>query len=154
MRTPISTSPVRTSNGAGMAHRMAIRSDHFAAMVAMVTSLTDAVLPDETTQPLSVLQIMGMVDPLIPYEGGPSPTGHTFLPAEESAAVWASTAGCTGDPVLDVMASGDRWLEWTECPDARRVLHVAIANAGHAVPPRFEGGLYDFVWGFLSAHSR
>jgi poly(3-hydroxybutyrate) depolymerase len=131
---------------------MAIRSDRFAAIAAMVTSLTDSPLPDASTRPVSVLQIMGIDDNLIPYEGGASSVGHTFLGAEESAAVWASHAGCSGDGALDVRPNGDRWIEWTDCPDGRRVLHIGVAGAGHNLPRDFEGGLNEFAWEFLSQH--
>ena len=68
------------SHGAGMAHKLAIETDHFLAIAAIVTQLTALNLPGDETPAVSVLQVSGDRDPIIPYDGGDSPTGHLFLP--------------------------------------------------------------------------
>ena len=81
------------SNGAGMAHKLAIETDHFLAIAAIVTQLTALNLPGDETPAVSVLQVSGDRDPIIPYDGGDSPTGHLFLPAEISSQIWARHNG-------------------------------------------------------------
>jgi polyhydroxybutyrate depolymerase len=143
---------VGISNGAGISHRAAIQTTHFRAFVAMSTALTVSPVPDSSTHPVSVLQIMGMEDGLCPYDGGETTIGHTFMPAEESVATWATAIGCTGEGTLDVRSNGDRWLSWSDCPDDREVVGIGLANVGHRIPDEFNDGLMTFVWNFLRTH--
>jgi len=143
---------IGTSNGAGLAHRVAIQTRHFRAFVAMSTALTVSPVPDSTTHPVSVLQIMGMLDGLCPYDGGETAIGHTFMPAEDSVATWASAIGCSGEGTLDIEPNGDRRLHWNDCPGDREVMGIGLGTVGHGIPADYEGNLMSFAWSFLRTH--
>ena len=52
------------------------------------------------TQPISVFQINGAADSVIPIEGGPR-FGHLFLDALESAELWSNHFSCTSTPDIE-----------------------------------------------------
>ena len=45
------------------------------------------------------LTISGETDPIIPYEGGKGVVGYRFLPAEQSAFLWAQVNGYQGEQI-------------------------------------------------------
>ncbi|MEC7501021.1 MAG: hypothetical protein VX970_04755, partial [Planctomycetota bacterium] len=100
------------SNGAGMAHQLAIETDHFLAIAAIISHLSALSLPGDQTPAISVLQISGDRDPIIPYNGGDSPTGHLFLPAEVSSRIWARHNGIEGRPEITETADGNQRLSY------------------------------------------
>ena len=77
-----------TSNGAGMAHRLAVESRGFKAIATVVTQLTRGNEPTANSETVGVLQVLGVDDRLIPYQGGSGPMGLDFYPGEESARLW------------------------------------------------------------------
>jgi polyhydroxybutyrate depolymerase len=137
-----------SSNGAGMVHRLGIRTGHFRAIAALSTALTQTEQPKTLSRPVSVLQVHGVNDPVCPYEGGSSPTGHTFHAAEESAALWAQANNCS-EGAETTSASGNIVIEFGNCAEGAQVLHYGIEGAGHGLPPDTEGGLIDLIWNFL-----
>ena len=137
------------SNGAGMAHKLAIETSHFKGIATIVTSLSETNRPHPKTTPVSVLQILGMKDKLIPYAGGPSRVGHNFLSAEESAQVWASTNGCSLPPRKSTTRFGNEKIEYSGCKNQARVIHYGDPRAGHRIPKAFEGGLMKVCLDFF-----
>ncbi|MEE2781702.1 MAG: hypothetical protein VX431_05840, partial [Planctomycetota bacterium] len=104
------------SNGAGMAHRLAIETDHFLAIAAIVSHMTVEILPKEETNATSVLQISGDRDRIIPYKGGDSPTGHLFLPAEFSSRIWARHNSIQGRPEVSDTPDGNEKIVYGNGP--------------------------------------
>jgi len=137
-----------SSNGAGMVHRLGIRTGHFRAIAALSTALTQLEQPKTLSRSVSVLQVHGVDDPVCPYEGGPSPTGHTFYSAEASAALWAEANDCDQGSET-TSPSGNIVVEFGNCTENAKVHHYGIEAAGHGLPPDTEGGLIDLVWSFL-----
>ena len=86
------------SNGAFMAHRMACE---LGSRISGVVALAGDVWKDgarcKPGSPVSVLQVHGERDRIIPYAGGTIFGGHGTVPsAPESVATWAARNGCTG----------------------------------------------------------
>ena len=129
-----------SSNGAGMAQRLAVETRYFKAIAAMVTQLYMGNEPnvDRGTGNVSVLQILGMRDRVIPYEGGqgPEPTLQ-FYSGERSAALWADHNDCEA-PNIDDNQEFIR-ISYEECRDGTRVVHYGIREAGHGLPDRVDG---------------
>jgi len=142
---------VGSSNGAALAHELAIHTDHFVGITAIVTALTVDSQPNDTTPTVGVLQILGMKDNLCKYEGGTAPMGMTFLHAEESAAVWATHNGCNAQPDTTTTAEGNKRIEYTGCTDGTRVLHYGITEAAHGMPNNTEGGIFPLFWSFFES---
>ena len=137
-----------SSNGAGMIHELAIRTQYFEAVVALSTALIVGREPGAQTAPVSIMQVHGIDDQVCPYGGGASPTGHVFHPAEESISIWGRHNDCQ---VQDRggSAHANVRINYLGCRDGHRVVHYGIPNVGHGLPPDTEGGLMALVLDFL-----
>lgn len=138
------------SNGAGMANKLAIHTNYFTAIAAIVSPLTTKNRPNLNTQPVSVLQIMGKNDALIPYNGGMSRIGHNFLSAEKSIAAWANTNGCQIKPRKSRTYSDNAKMEFFGCREGKQVVHYGASGVGHRIPRSFEGGLIKLCLQFFT----
>ena len=79
------------------------------------------------------LTISGEKDPIIPYEGGKGVVGYRFLPAEQSAFLWAQVNGYQGEQIA--ADKGEPYAAEPSCllyryEDAN-VTHVKVQDAGH-----------------------
>ena len=137
------------SNGAGMAHQLAIETDYFLAIAAIVSHLNALNLPGDQTPEVSVLQISGDRDRVIPYEGGDSPTGHLFLPAEVSSRIWARHNGIKGRPEIRETADGNQRLSYRGGRKGTQVLHYRMRDHGHGGFEGEEGGINRLIWKFF-----
>jgi poly(3-hydroxybutyrate) depolymerase len=142
------------SNGAALAHTLAMETDDFLAIAAIATQLTALNLPTAETREISVLQISGDRDRIIPYEGGDSPTGHLFLPAEISSQIWARHNGIEGRPEIFETADGNQKLSYDGGRKNTRVLHYRMRKHGHGGFEREEGGINRLVWDFCRQQIR
>lgn len=146
------------SNGGAIVMRLACERAHFGRVATVVTALNKTQRPSAAASlpGLSVLQVMGMRDRLIPYEGGPSRVGHTFLAGRASAQLWADFA-CpgAGAPTVTTASSGSERLEWHDDASGARVTHVGIADGNHRIHDKCVDaelgltGLYPLVVAFL-----
>lgn len=139
------------SNGAMLTHRLACESDVFAAAVAVAGSLE---LPCVDPSPVSVLQIHGTADPVVPFDATtPGVFDLDFTPAPESFETWSRLQGC--DPGAEMEVEG-RVTTWTStgCRDGVVVELRALEGWDHAYPR--EPAPVDATvagWEFLSAAS-
>jgi polyhydroxybutyrate depolymerase len=123
------------SNGAMMALRLGCQTDTFAAIAPVAgTLLTDC----SGAQPTSVLQIHGVADERVPYNGGPGKafssdgTARVDGPSVESVnATWRGIDGC-GQP--HSATAGDVTTETADCADGRTVELISVTGAGHQWP--------------------
>lgn len=153
---------VGNSNGAALAHRLASNAGAddlpIGGIVTKVTQLLESPLrsgpgvlnynqPRSGGRAVSVLNLMGMDDGLIPYEGGGSSVfdgeeSFQLMSALESMAVWAVHNGCglespvvtegisytnNNDPSRDAT-----FYEYGGCPQGIIVEHYALHGAGHS----------------------
>ena len=85
------------SNGALLSYRLACEmSDTFAAVAPVAGVLVHS--PCEPAQPVSLIDVHGMTDTVVPFDGGgfnPG-TGQPFPPVQDSVATWIKLDGCTG----------------------------------------------------------
>lgn len=156
------------SNGGFMALRMAC--DH-ADRIAAVVSVAGAMPADRSactpSAPVSVLQVHGTDDQVVPYRGGRI-QGAPFPSAARTAQDWATLDRCAADPArgpdLDVAARADLFggsrlrgaeTEVTAYPGCARGTSVqlwTVRGARHV--PVFTPAFGDAVLGFLLAHPR
>jgi polyhydroxybutyrate depolymerase len=134
------------SNGAMMALRLGCQTDSFAAIAPVAgTLLSDC----SGARPTSVLQIHGMADDRVPYNGGPGKaftangTARVDGPSVESVnATWRAIDAC-GAP--NSTTAGDVTTQIAGCPDGRTVELISVARAGHQWPGGQPTPLADFV---------
>eukprot|EP00555_Chaetoceros_dichaeta_P015427 CAMPEP_0198275892 /NCGR_PEP_ID=MMETSP1447-20131203/65019_1 /TAXON_ID=420782 /ORGANISM="Chaetoceros dichaeta, Strain CCMP1751" /LENGTH=572 /DNA_ID=CAMNT_0043970799 /DNA_START=83 /DNA_END=1801 /DNA_ORIENTATION=+ len=153
---------IGNSNGAALAHRLAVNAGEQLPVKGIVTTVTQLLASPERSGPgtlnynnhgatggtglkVSVLNIMGTGDNLIPYAGGSSGVfggndNFQLMPALESMADWASHNGCSSvyssETVnTDNKAGGDgsgEFYQWENCGGGTIVEHYAINGAGHS----------------------
>lgn len=139
---------VGTSMGAGLVQILAGQTDYFSGGAAIVTQLQIGWEPQASIGPVSILQISGMQDSTIPYDGGKIEVGN-FHPAEESAQIWAEHNMCNATPTITSTGEGNRKIVYSGCVNGTQVVHYGITNGPHVLPLNTEGGLYDLVWSFF-----
>lgn len=158
------------SNGAMMALRLGCQTDVFAAIAPVAgTLLTDC----SSAKPTSVLQIHGIADDRVPYDGGP---GKAFAisgnprvdgPSVPSVnATWRAIDAC--EPPSSTTA-GDVTTQTAACADGRTVELISVTGAGHQWPggtpspvlerfgipaPSTALDATDTIWQFFTQHHR
>lgn len=121
------------SNGAVMAYRYACER---AERVAGVGSVAGTMDPDscQPSEPVSVLEIHGTADEVVPYDGGEMPDFvQATLPAMGAEALtrrWAELNACAGDPAAVTEPPVTR-MTWSECDGDSTVGLIAIEGGGH-----------------------
>lgn len=147
------------SNGARMAHRLALCAPWVAAIAAVAGA---PVWGEAPVRPVPTLMFHGTEDRHIPYHGGVGPLGRRLaaLPAPEAAARWAALMGCLEPPELDALEAHQLRL-WTS--EACQVGLWTVAGMGHAWPggrpyapgadaPAKDLSAAHLIWAFFEAH--
>ncbi len=119
------------SNGASMAHRFACERDTATAIAAVSGDMAQAVrAPCATGRPVSVLEIHGKDDPIVPYDGELTAT----------VATWVARDGC-GSPVAKTLPDVDptdgtrvTLAFYASCRDATEIAFYTVEGGGHAWP--------------------
>ncbi len=146
------------SNGGGMAARLACALSTRVVAVAPVAGAYGGLSECRPARPVSVLEMHGDADPIVPYEGsGPGRPDS----ARGFAAGWAERNGCAASPVSGRLAPTAVRLDWSGCRSGTAVSHVRILRGGHDIPgvtPRTSppGAIFGpgEIWRFLAAHPR
>jgi polyhydroxybutyrate depolymerase len=120
------------SAGAFMAQRLGCqRADMFAAIAPVAGSLGVA-YPCAPSQPVSVFEVHGTADPVVPFAGGNmlGRGGYSdIVPPPAMAQRWRDIDGCPA-PVEDVTGSVHRFTA-AGCADGTEVVFVAVDGGGH-----------------------
>jgi polyhydroxybutyrate depolymerase len=133
------------SNGGGMANLLACRfPDRFAGVVEFapaVSGIGDCSPP----RPISMLEIHGTADPLVPYAAIPG-----FV------AAWARLDGCAAGPRSARAGTGATRQRWTGCRGGAAVEHLRLAGGKHIelLPELRSAGIEPArtAWRFLASH--
>lgn len=168
------------SNGSMMSHRLALEASELFAAVAPVggglpAALASSPLP---ARPVSVLEIRGTADPLVPFAGGQIGLPRRknlgrVLAAEDTAAWWVKANACPGPPVLSALPDPEddgchcSTKTWKGGREGREVQLVTIHGGGHTWPG---GSQYfgkwiigttcrdfsacEFIWAFFARNGR
>ena len=158
------------SNGGFMAYRMACdHSDTVAAIVSVAGAMYDDARKCSATHPVSVLQVHGSGDSVVPYQGG-AINGIKVPSARTTVRDWATFDGCTLSPAdagrFDVATDADTPSRSSPLPGAEtRVLTFhqnckagsevqlwTVEGAGHA--PSFAAGFARKLVDFLLSHPK
>lgn len=150
------------SQGAEMANAVGCsRPDRFAA-IAPVAGVYGPTWRDICAgEPVPVIGFHGVLDPVVPYEGG-TVGGRPIIGAEVWAAEWAELNGCTGGPEAQPAIGDVQPLFWATC--TAPVEFYRVTEAGHSWPggvhddPEMGGSTEavsanDLIWSFFERHS-
>ncbi len=163
------------SNGGFMSYDLAC---NFATRIAAVAPVgaTFAVPVSQhchPARPISVLDIVGTDDPIVPYGGGEleRTRGGMILSATDSAKAWAKLDGCSASPAQDTLpAKSSEGLAtsreiYSGCQQNSAVALYSVVGGGHTWPggkqylPQFIIGktsrdldANEAIWQFFQAH--
>ena len=139
------------SNGGMMAYRLACElSDRIAAIASVSGALqVDTCSP---ARAVSVLEMHGTEDSLVPIGGGSLPGLGTFPPTMSTMKRWVGIDGCTADPTVS-NADIAETMTWTGCRDGSSVVLVIVNGGGHTfwldrVPAQLN--VNGYIWDFFS----
>lgn len=146
------------SNGGSMAALLACElSSRFAAIASIAGGYS--LPPCEASNPVSVIEVHGTADPVVPYNGSP-PDGagavRTWL------AEWRARDGCASTQSVSRIAPRVERYVWSGCAQGSAVEHLEIFGGGHQLPgalPPDAGQTSTIsaawlVWEFLSRHQQ
>jgi len=135
------------SNGGRMTYAMAC--DHPDLVDGYAVLAAVPVRPCATPHPVTLLQIGGTADPLVPYSPGDS--GGEHPPVTTQVAALRRLDSCATQ--TSTTRIGDVTLStWTSCTDGNRVGFATYRGVGHWWPAggTTTPGAAEVIWGFLT----
>lgn len=160
------TYAVGFSNGGMMAYRLAAeRSSDFAAVAIMQAGIggdpdpDDPALPvhvnhpgDHGAEPVSVLQLHGLLDPGLSLTDGFIRDGlnrRSDLPVMDGVDIWVAHNGCERHPTIDSHPMGVM-RTWADGDAGTEVKLLTMPSVAHQVPD----GILSIIEPFLAAHHK
>lgn len=135
------------SNGGLISWRLACElSDKLAAVAPVARTLTGKMAAGcKPARPISVLMMMGVADPLVPWSGGEQEMGRgvkvKVLSAPETVAHWVKANDCAAKPTTTELPDKDpadgtrvRREVYGRCKGSTEVVLYAIDGGGHTWP--------------------
>ena len=137
---------IGTSNGSGMVNKLGIHTSHFKAIAPVVSQLMESMPIIDNTKPVSVFQINGAADSVIPINGGPK-FGHVFLDALKSAELWSTKFECYFPAEVKYLGQ-DTLYVFKNCNNNKEVRYIRIENGEHNIQRGYPN-LYVDIWEFF-----
>lgn len=138
---------IGTSNGSGIVNKLGIYTSHFKAIAPVVSQLMESMPILENTKAISVFQINGAADSVIPINGGPGPGTHIFIDALKSAELWATKFECSLSPELRTIGNDSLYI-FKNCNDGKEIRYIRIENGEHNIQRSYPN-LYINIWEFF-----
>ena len=139
---------VGNSNGSGMVNVLGGVNKRLKAIAPIASQLTERTEIKSNAIPLSVFQVNGDQDLLIPIGGGMK-LGHPFLSVSESAKKWASNCNCNKYVAVEETEQSISHTYY-DCDDSVVVKYLVLKGAGHNIS-RYYSSLWNDVWDFFSS---
>ena len=140
---------VGTSNGSGMVNELAINTSFFKGIAPIASQLSINQIKNKDISPLSIYQVCGSDDETIPYKGGISRVGHTFMSANESIMEWVKLINCNEEYALSIVES-DSLFTFTNCKEKNQVVHRRVEGGNHNLSGRGRFIIND-IWNFFKS---
>jgi polyhydroxybutyrate depolymerase len=154
------------SNGGGMSY---LAGCQLADRVAAIGGVSGAYLfPLEDcrpSRPIPMIAFHGTADPIVPFNGGPSPSFDIpFAAIPQWTAGRAAVNGCSTTPEISQLASGVSRFQYTGCSQGADVLLYTLEGQGHdwaggkSLPKWLVGEHSDalntteLIWQFFKEH--
>jgi polyhydroxybutyrate depolymerase len=129
-------------------------SDTFAGVASVAGSMIYE--PCQPDQPVSVFQVNGKADTLVPYDGGVGGfmTGITDFPAAEQVRdTWAQLDGCTGTPQTEDQGVAIL-TAYDTCQDGTAVELYTMDALANNWPTQYVLPVSQMIWDFFAAHPK
>lgn len=139
---------VGNSNGSGMVNVLGGINKRLKAIAPVVSQLTERTEIKSNAIPLSIFQVNGDQDILIPIGGGMK-LGHPFLSASDSAKKWATHFNCNHNVAVEETEQTILHT-YSDCDDNVVVKYLVLKGLGHNIA-RDYSSLWNDVWDFFSS---
>ena len=143
---------VGVSNGAGLVNKIAKEIGIFQAIAPLLSQQSEAIAQTVSPSALSVFQVNGGQDELVPADGGNGVADTVFISAQSSAENWAANANCNMVPTSQAKSWGDYSVEeytFSDCIEGQKVRYFIVADAGHSISFGQDFNLYELIWEFF-----
>jgi polyhydroxybutyrate depolymerase len=142
------------SNGGMLSYRLACEmSDTFAAIASVSGDLFYN--PCQPQQSVSVIQVHGLADTIVPYNGGKGTylPNVIFPPVEQGITTWVQLDGCTGSPQVEKQDIITHTV-YSSCNAGAAVELYAIEVGRHEWPSKYVWPASQAIWDFFAAHPK
>jgi polyhydroxybutyrate depolymerase len=136
--------------GAAMAHRVACEGSVPVAAIASVSGTLDG--DCKSTRPVSVLEMHGTDDPIIPFAGG-----DRSISVDAVIQNWRTIDACTGNPTQS-QSGITKTSEWNQCKGGTVVRLDTVVGGHHTWfgcqqcdPVRGEPDANAVIWSFFKS---
>lgn len=130
-------------------------SDTFAAVAPVSGALLFS--PCQPQQPVSVIQVHGKNDTLIPYEGGKGNlfSGELeFPPVEQDISTWAQLDKCTGPTQTENLGTTVTHTIYASCASGTAVELYSLEGLGNNWVTKYVLPVSQIIWDFFKAHPK
>jgi polyhydroxybutyrate depolymerase len=143
------------SNGSGMVNLLGKSTSHFNAIAPLFSQQIISTGDLTPTKAMSVFQVNGEVDGIIPLNGGVSSVG-TFMSAQNSALNWANHFNCNSTATQEDLNWGNTVLNsftFSNCDDNHEIKYLIALNTGHGfTDEQTESVAYNQIWEFFKQY--
>lgn len=143
------------SNGSGMVNLLGKSTSHFNAIAPLFSQQILSTGDLTPTKAMSVFQVNGEVDSIIPLNGGVSSVG-TFMSAKNSALNWANHFNCNSTATQEDLNWGNTVLNsftFSNCDDNHEIKYLIALNTGHGfTDEQTESVAYNQIWEFFKQY--
>jgi polyhydroxybutyrate depolymerase len=143
------------SNGSGMVNLLGKSTSHFNAIAPLFSQQILSTADLIPTKAMSVFQVNGEVDGVIPLNGGVSSVG-TFMSAQNSALNWANHFNCNSTATQKNLYWGNTVLNsftFSNCDDNNKIRYLTALNTGHGfTDEQTESVAYNQIWEFFKQY--
>ena len=140
------------SNGGGMVNRLAKQTALLEGIAPIVSQQLKQLGNITPQRPVSVFQVNGQRDNVIPLRGGLVFGRMHFMSAWGSAYNWANHFSCQLSPEKGTQLWGRyrvRITSFKHCVENKAVKHIVVQDAGHNIRQLRSLDLYDRIWTFF-----
>ena len=143
------------SNGGMLAYRLACEmSDTFAAIASVSGDLFYSSCQPQ--QSVSVIQVHGLADTIVPYNGGKGTymPNVIFPPAEQGITTWVQLDGCPSSSKVESEGTIFTHYIYAPCKAGTAVELYTFNSGGHEWPSKYVWDASQAIWDFLAAHPK
>jgi polyhydroxybutyrate depolymerase len=143
------------SNGSGMVNLLGKSTSHFNAIAPLFSQQIISLKELTPNKAMSVFQVNGEVDGVIPLNGGVSSVG-TFMSAQHSALNWATHFNCNSTATQEDLNWGNTVLSsftYSNCDNSHEIKCLIALNTGHGFSDvQTEQVAYTQIWEFFKQY--
>ncbi len=148
---------VGISNGAGLVNKIAKESAVFKGIAPLISQQTVTIGGLVPAQAVSVFQVNGANDELVPLDGGAGVANSNFMSAQASAANWASSFNCDMTTSSRAQTWGEQTVEeltFTGCLNNKKVRYFIVEDGEHSIDFGENFNLFQLIWSFFRSTDR